>query len=344
MFDWKNLTDIPNLQSRSISMENPRGEKGAGGSAASPLGAGRKGAPCLFDLPPGSKHTLADITGPGCIHHIWITTDIKPHVLRSLILRFYWDDLDYPSIECPLGEFFGTAHGRTIHYVSALTAQQQGQGLNNYMPMPFHKRGLIELEVDTVPPLNFFFYQIDYTLGDEVKADDSRLCCMFRRQNPTREKEDFVILPQIEGEGRFLGTVCGVRPLQAEWWGEGEIKIYLDGEDKLPTICGTGTEDYVGTAWGLGEHYAFYQGCPYYKDNLVSFYRWHVPDPVYFHESIKVTIQQIGHKMDSGYFERVDDWSAAAFWYQKHPLPLPEILPARDKRLEKIIEDADKKK
>lgn len=331
---WEALTSIPALESRQVSAENLTGEKGGGGKAASNIGIGRKGAPCLFDLQPGSVHTLADITGPGCIRHIWLTINQTPERLRGLILRFYWDDNEYPSIECPLGDFFGVAHGRVMHYQSALVSMQDGGGYNCYIPMPFQKRARITVEVDTDEVVPLFFYSIDYTLGDAVTEQHGRLCCAFRRENPTHVKEDFTILPKISGEGRFLGCVIGVRPCQGDWWGEGEAKFYLDGDTDFPTICGTGAEDYAGSAWCACRNPALYQGFTLNReDNLWSFYRWHILDPVYFHQDIRVTMQQIGHNYNLGFFERADDWSAATFWYWINPQPLPEVLPNRAARL-----------
>ena len=164
-----------------------------------------------------------------------------------------------------------------------------------------------------------------------------RLCCTFRRENPTTLKKDFTILERVRGKGRFLGCVVGVRTLAGEWWGEGEIKMYMDGDKEFPTICGTGTEDYILSAWGVGPHANMYQGCPLHRQDLISFYRWHVLDPVCFHKDLRVTIQQIGYRMGEGLFERSDDWSAAAFFYLLQPVRLPE-MPGVKERLADITE------
>jgi hypothetical protein len=338
IYPWQQMTVVPQLESRSISAENLTGEKGGGGKAASHLGPGRKGAPCLFDLPVGSVTTLADITGPGCIRHIWLTVNWTPDRLRNMILRIYWDGNDYPSVECPLGDFFGAAHGRTVHYVSALTAMQEGVGFNTYIPMPFQKGARITVECDTAETVPLLFYQIDYTLGDPVTADHGRLCCAFRRENPTQVTKDFTILPKISGSGRYLGTVVGARPCQTGWWGEGEIKFYLDGDKDWPTICGTGTEDYAGSAWCDCERPALYSGWTIHEEKFWSFYRWHVPDPIYFHKDIRVEMQQIGHNYDLGFYERADDWCATAFWYWVNPQPLPQPLPDCAARLAKLVD------
>ncbi len=336
------LTRIPtggSHVSRSISAENPAGAVGAGGTAASALGVGRKGRPCLGpdDLQPGATVTLAEIEGPGCIRHMWCTTELKPEVLRGAVIRAYWDGSDHPSVECPLGDFFGLAHGRTIHFFNAVHAMQEGRGLNTYVPMPFAKSARLTLEVDTERPLGCFFYQVDYTLGDEVTDETGRLCVAFRRENPTKVKEDFAFLERVEGAGSVLGFIVGVRTLFENWWGEGEFKVYLDGDEAQPTICGTGSEDYIGSAWGVGEHFAFYAGCPLHRQDLISFYRWHIPDPIYFERSVRCTMQQIGYGKP-GLFERCDDWSCAAFWYQLAPGALPGDLPDRAARLASLLE------
>lgn len=213
----------------------------------------------------------------------------------------------------------------------------EGRGLNTWVPMPFSRSARVTVDVDTTKEIGCLFYQIDYTLGDELSEDTGRLCCSFRRENPTRVREDFAILDRVEGRGRFLGCVVGVRALFENWWGEGELKVYLDGDKVLPTICGTGTEDYALSAWCVGQHANPYQGCPLYRQDLISFYRWHVLDPVYFQDSIRVTMQQIGWGKP-GLFERCDDWSAAAFWYQTNPGKLPGRLPDREQRLAALLE------
>jgi hypothetical protein len=217
-------------------------------------------------------------------------------------LEVFYDDLDQPSISVPCLDFFGSPHGRPVAFANALTSMQQGRGFNSYLPMAFGGRIRVELVngADRVLPL---YYQIDYTLGGQ--PDAGRLHVDFRRQNPTTLGEDFVITEGLRGPGRFLGCVLGVRPLDpGTWYGEGEVKIYLDGDTDLPTICGTGLEDYVGSAWGMGPHHAPYAGAPLDVrkpgaqlgdlPDFVGFYRWHVLDPIMFRDELRVTIQQIG--------------------------------------------------
>ena len=342
------------VESRSISEENRTGARGAGGKA----GKGRKGAAAVTPFGKGATHILAEIDGPGCIRHIWITTP-PDYILqdRNLILRIYWDGQAHPSVECPLSDFFGVAHGRRRPYASALTVMAEGRGLNCFFAMPFRQHCRITLENDSGQDVLHLFYQVDYTVGDPLEAETAYFHAQFRRQNPTVLKEDYVALDGVEGKGRFLGCVVGLRTLEKFWWGEGEFKFYLDGDTDYPTLCGTGSEDYACSAWGLGVHHAPYHGCPLYVnsgndnlDDLVSFYRWHVLDPIYFHENIRVTIQQIGcalveqvkERVDSGelevpfplfpgqshtFFERQDDYCSTAFWYQTLPTVLFPTLP-----------------
>jgi len=289
------------LDSRSISFENPTGARGAGGTAAH----GRKGAPSRV-LKPGETVRLADIEGPGRVTHIWASFRAsKPEQMRSLVLEVFYDGLGAPSISTPFLDFFGLPHGRTAPYASALTAAQEGRGFNAYYPMPFRRRLRMELTNSGPDPITLY-YQVDFTLSPQP-ADAGYLHVSFRRQNPTVPKRDFVIAEGLKGPGRFLGCSVGVRVLPdgMNWYGEGEVKIYRDGDEALPTYCGTGLEDYVGSAWGMGQHAAPYGGVPIVVEHpagspqtgmprYVGFYRWHVPDPVVFQRDLKVTIQQIG--------------------------------------------------
>lgn len=310
------------IKSRSISFENPTGAKGEGGKAASNLGVGRKGSPSKT-ISPGETVTLCDIKGSGTIRHIWITMNYEPDVLRACVIRAWWDGQQHPSIECPVGDFMGFAHGRVTAYQSAVHSVGPKAGMNFWLPMPFKKSGKITFsnESSKKTPL---FYQIDYTIGDKHPSDVGRLHVLFRRENPTTIKKDFELLPLRNGKGRFIGSIIGIRPLSGDWWGEGEVKVYLDGDTDFPTICGTGSEDYVGLSWGMQLAPYMYNGCSLNEKDYVSMYRWHLPDPIFWEKSCRVTIQQIGWK--SGLFERSDDWSCATFFYQPIPSePLPPM-------------------
>jgi hypothetical protein len=352
------------LESRSISFENPTGAPGAGGTAASNLGVGRKGAP-RKTIEPGETVVLCDIEGPGTIRHIWMTgtwrhfqwmQERQPGrdtLLRTTILRAFWDGQEHPSIECPLGDFMGFAHSKITPYESAVHSVGEHGALNFWIPMPFTRSARITLTNDS--DLDFIlYYQIDYTLRDEHPEDVGRLHTCFRRENPTTLGEDFELLPQRRGRGRFIGALMGIRTLHPGWWGEGEVKFYLDGDTDFPTICGTGSEDYVGLSYGMQNTTYAYHGCNLLFESdktvealnikrevmvpmnreFISIYRWHLPDPIYWAEACRVTIQQIG----CCYYEREDDWSSATFWYEPIPSePLP-ALPDRASRIADLSE------
>ena len=333
-----NLFDLTGpLKSRSISFENPTGAKGEGGGASSPLGVGRKGDPAR-EIPAGETVTLAEIAGNGTIRHIWMTTFPNPKALRGLVLRIWWDDQDQPSIETPLGDFMGFAHGATPEFQSFAHSVGKAMSMNFWLPMPFQRGARITLCNETPKPI-VIFYQIDYTVDDGHNNDVGRLHVLFRRENPTTKGEDFELLPKRTGRGRYLGTVIGVRPFNEAWWGEGEIKVYLDGDDHFPTICGTGSEDYVGLSWGLQQSDFLYHGASLCERDgsdtgLISMYRWHIHDPVFWQRDIRITMQQIGHEgtpenldqYKANLFERQDDWSCSTFWYEQVPsAPLPEM-------------------
>lgn len=334
------------LQSRSISFENQSGAKGSGGQAASPLGVGRKGSPARL-LAPGEEIELANIHGAGTIRHIWATTFPVPAFLRGAVLRFYWDGQDHPSIEAPLGDFFGFAHGKAIAYQSAVHSVGPKAGMNIWLPMPFAKSARVTIRNELPQPMPFF-YQIDYTQGEKHGNDVGRLHVNFQRQNPTTKIHDFELLPKREGRGRYIGTVIGVRPSDKNWWGEGEMKAYVDGDDAFPTINGSGAEDYVGLSWGLQQAAFQYHGASWVENDddtttgRISMYRWHMLDPLTWQQDMRISIQQIGHNGDEpgtlqdylgDLYEREDDWSAATFWYESVPsAPLP-AMPGLQERL-----------
>ena len=291
------------LDSRAATFENPTGARGAGGTAH----GGRKGAPDRF-LDPGERVVLADIEGPGTVRHIWMTfAPGAPERMRAQFIEVFYDDATEPSISVPCLDFFGMPHGRPVAYTSALSSAQEGRGFNSYLPMPFHSRIRIE-HVNASEARANLYYQVDYTLQPNLPDEVGLLHVSFRRQNPTVLCDDFVITAGFTGPGRFLGCNVGVRTIdRCVWYGEGEVKVYRDGDEANPTICGTGLEDYVGTAWGMGAHAAHYAGSPLKVarpkedtdvmspvPDFVGFYRWHVLDPIVFQRELKVTIQQIG--------------------------------------------------
>lgn len=356
----------PVLKSRAITAENPTGTPGAGGKELD----GRKGLPCLWNLKKDQVYTFAEIQGPGAIRHIWITVqNAGPKKMRNLILRFYWDDQQTPSVEAPLTDFFGVSHGRTAPFESALVSMPEGKGFNSYFLMPFAKKAKLTVCNEMGEDAGMFFYQVDYTVGDSVTADTPYFHTQFRRVPNTTLTQDYVILDGVKGKGRYLGVNLGIVDRFAGkgvWWGEGEVKMYIDGDEQWPTICGTGSEDYAGSGWGLGTFNHLYMGAPFMKDPFVSFYRFHVKDPVYFSKEIKVTIQQLGNDgsmepadpsgkladlIKKGYyrkdhsggnFERVDDVCSTAYWYQTLPTqPFPRF-PDRDLRVLDLDEQQPK--
>ncbi len=334
----------PGVVSRAITWENRTGEAGAGGKSASDLGPGRKGSPCIGDLKNGATATLMDVDGCGVVRHIWITiSDRSPEAMRNMILRMYWDGSAVPSVEAPIGDFFGVAHGQCRVLTTAYTTMTLGRGFNCYFAMPFgsHARVTIENDMPGGKAMGAVFFQIDYELRDRLPANTGRFHAQFRRENPTTQKRDYVVLDGAEGPGLFLGCVIGVRSLAPHWWGEGEMKFYMDGDADYPTICGTGTEDYFGAAWGMEEFQTPWHGCPIMVKNeqftepLVSMYRFHEKDPVYFRKSLRAEIQQIG--WGGKLFERTDDWCSLAYWYQLKPVRTMPPFPDRAARTADVL-------
>jgi hypothetical protein len=282
-------------------------------------------------------------------------------MLRGLRFEAFWDGAEKPAICAPLGDFFGIGLGRTTAFESVFFANPEGRSFNCFLPMPFQNGMRLVLTNDTDTDLAYLFYDVNYTVGEMHPVETPYLHAYFHRENPTILQQDYEILPTVLGRGRYLGVNIGVQ-VDAEryggaWWGEGEVKIYRDGDGEFPSLCGTGTEDYIGTAWGQGAFAHQYQGCPIADDinRAYCFYRYHVPDPVYFSQSCRVTIQQIGgcfgrdkqwlnervqqtnapvFRAGEGrlpadlagddtvfvMFERADDWSSCAYFYLDSPI------------------------
>jgi hypothetical protein len=357
------LYEIPEgVETRWASPENPTGARGRGASA----GGGRKGSPTIA-IRAGASAVLAEARGTsGTVRRIWMTFgDRSPRMLRSLRIDMYWDGAATPAVSAPLGDFFGIGLGRTTAYESALFSNPEGRSFNSVVPMPFRTGMRIVLTNESGEDLPELFYDVNYTIGDRHPAGALYFHAHWRRENPTQLKRDYHILPRVSGRGRYIGTNVGVavntRQYFNTWWGEGEIKIYLDGDSTLPTIAGTGTEDYVGTAWGQGQFAQLYQGSPIADERAMqwAFYRYHIPDPVYFRRDIRVTMQQIGYLADhsrggiirtgqrliragegnaemnvatDGKFERSDDWSSCAYFYLDRPENgLPPLAPVAER-------------
>ncbi len=332
------LGTIPLLSdavTRSISAENPTGAVGGGAKEApdennpgSLLGQGWKIRPCIT-LDPGTTTTLADIAGPGVIQHIWIT--VRPEAYRSCILRMYWDGEKTPSIEVPLGDFFANVHGLRYNVLSLPVAVNPSGGFNSYWPLPFRKQARITIENQYWEPIQGFFYQITYALG-QVPAEAAYLHAQWRRNMTTREYPEHVLLDGVRGQGHYVGTVMAWTQFSNGWWGEGEIKFYIDGDGQFPTICGTGTEDYFCGAWGFGDTFsAPFTGYPLWRKEpgevpRHGLYRWHIMDPIRFQKDLKVTMQALGWWLKGKFQPLTDDISSVAYWYQREPhAPFPTM-------------------
>jgi hypothetical protein len=287
------LYEMPRgAESRLSSFENPNGIKGNGGKTNQTA----KGN--AFELiNPGQAKMLLDVTGEGSIRRIWMTIDRSPLKLRSLRLQMFWEGESKPAVDVPMGDFFVYNLGNSIAFESALFSTGEGRSFNCYIPMPFKKAAKILL-INEGREAVTLFYDVDF-LFEKLPADVLYFHAYWTRQMTGDLGADFEPLPTVSGKGRFLGMSVGLNAdssYSKSWWGEGEVKMYLDGDTKYPTIVGTGTEDYIGSAWGLGVFTNLYQGCTIANDSTrrFNFYRWHIPDAIYFNKDIKVALQQIG--------------------------------------------------
>ena len=342
-----NLCRLSPAQTRSLSAENFSGEKGKGGMATEgagqkagrELGQGWKISPCV-SIKEGETFLLADIQGPGAIQQIWMTPTGQ---WRYSILRIYWDGEKMPSVEVPVGDFFACGWGKYAQVSSLAVCVNPGSAFNCYWIMPFRKSCRITFENLDAKPMTLF-YQINYTLT-EVPADAAYFHAQFRRSNPLPEKQDYVILDGVEGWGHYVGTYMCWQSNNTGWWGEGEIKFFLDGDGEFPTVCGTGTEDYFCGSYGFvvddqyREYTTPYAGMPqvirpdglWQSQQRFGLYRWHIMDPVRFRNDLKVTMQALGWRSGGRYLPLQDDISSVAYWYQQEPhAPFPK-LPSKDK-------------
>jgi hypothetical protein len=341
-----NLYRVSNAKSRSISPENLTGEKGKGGMAtqgtasAASLGQGWKMNPYVV-VEPGKTFTLAEVTGQGAIRHIWMTPTGN---WRLSVLRMYWDDEPEPSVESPVGDFFAMGWGKYSQISSLPVCVNPGSAFNSYWPMPFRKKARITIEnLDSKPII--LFYQIDYTLA-QVPQDAAYFHAQFRRVNPLPYKQVYTILDGVKGRGQYVGTYMAWGVHNDGWWGEGEIKFYLDGDKEFPTINGTGTEDYFGGSynfenWEKRQYQEFttpYSGLIqvikpdglYQSQQRFGLYRWHITDPIRFENDLRVTIQALGWRNGGKYLPLMDDIASVAYWYQLEPhAPFPK-LPDKD--------------
>ncbi len=344
-----NLSQLSDAETRSISPENFTGEKGKGGMATEgtgaehgrDLGQGWKISPSVR-IEAGQTFTLADIEGEGAIQQIWMTPTGN---WRFSILRIYWDDQKHPSVECPVGDFFAMGWGKFAQLSSLPVCVNPGSAFNCYWEMPFRKRCRITMTNIDVEPM-VLYYQVNYTMT-KVPEECAYFHAQFRRTNPLPYKEVYSIVENIQGRGHYVGTYMAWGVNNRGWWGEGEIKFYMDGDDDFPTICGTGTEDYFCGSYNFdlgkeqggyttfltpqaGLHQVIRPDGRYSSQQRFGMYRWHVSDPVRFKEDLRVTIQALGWRSGRRYLPLQDDIASVAYWYQTLPsVPHPE-LPEKD--------------
>lgn len=345
------LSRLEKKVSRSISPENYTGEKAGGaripvekGSArlaARDLGSGWKVNPYIV-LQPGETFTIADVEGSGIIEHIWLTPTGR---WRNTILRMYWDDQERPSVESPIGDFFCMGWNAYAPLSSLAVCVNPGSAFNCYWPMPFRKRARMTLTNIAEEPVTMY-YQIDYCLCD-VAEDEAYFHAQFRRVNPLPYKAVYTILDGVKGRGKYVGTYMAWGVNNNGWWGEGEIKFYMDGDQEYPTICGTGTEDYFCGSYDFEDPYTHANYVPFTTpyaglhqvitpDKLYAsqfrfgMYRWHVTDPIYFERDLKVTIQALGWREGKRYLPLQDDIASVAYWYQTLPAAPFPALPEKD--------------
>lgn len=338
-----NLSLLSDAKTRSISAENFTGEKGKGGMAtegtgshyARELGVGFKLSPSI-DIKAGTTATIAEIEGPGAIQSMWISG----YYGRDFIIRFYWDDEETPSVECPLCDFFANPWEDFAQINSVPVNVNPKNGYNCFWEMPFRTKCKITMENIHPTETKVCYYQINYTLTD-IPDNCAYFHAQYRRVNPLPYGTDYTIVDNIKGKGHYVGTVMGFGINNNRWWGEGEIKFFMDGDKEFPTICGTGTEDYFGGAWNwdVNKEYVTYSapfmGMPkvvkpdglYNSQHRHSLYRWHVMDPVRFEEDLKVTIQALGWRDEARYLPATHDICSVAYWYQTLKTnPFPKFL------------------
>ncbi len=339
-----NIYMMSDAKTRSISPENFTGEKGKGGmattgtgkNASRDLGKGWKVSPSVV-IKAHTTYNVAEITGSGAIQHIWMTPTGN---WRFSILRFYWDDETKPSVEVPVGDFFGMGWGKFSHLNSLAVNVNPGSGFNCYWPMPFRKKCRITMENINTEDM-VLYYQVDYTLTD-VPKDAAYFHAQFRRVNPLPYKQDYVLVDSIRGKGQYVGTYLAYGAHNNGWWGEGEIKFFMDGDTNYPTINGTGTEDYFNGAYDfdtrkknaagveevnyteystpyVGLHQVIKGDGHYEIAQRFGMYRWHIMDPIRFEKNLKVTIQALGWRSEGRYLPLQDDIASTVYWYQTEP-------------------------
>jgi hypothetical protein len=279
----------------------------------------------------GQTAVLAELKGPGAIHHIWVTIAAEPFYGRKLVFRAYWDGEAAPSIEAPIGDFFGVGHGLDRNFASLpIVCSSEGRGRNTYWYMPYAKSARLTVTNEGREEVPAFYYYVDYRDLPALPPDTPAFHAQYRQEFPCVAGRNYPIL-EAEGRGHYVGCNLSILQRSMGWWGEGDDMIYIDGE-KDPSLHGTGSEDYFSDGWGMRESQAPFYGCPLQEEDFqagskATVYRFHIPDPITFRKSIRVTIEH-GHAND-----RSDNYSSTAYWYQTEPhRPFPP-LPAVDSRL-----------
>jgi len=353
--NMSNIYRLSDAKTRSISPENFTGAKGQGGMATEgtgkgpsrDLGQGWKVSPSVV-IKAHTTFNVAEIDGSGAIQHIWMTPTGN---WRNSIIRFYWDGETTPSVEAPVGDFFCMGWGQYSPLQSLAVCVNPGSAFNCYWPMPFRKKCRITMEnIDDKDMV--LYYQVDYTLTD-VPADAAYFHAQFRRVNPLPYKGVYTLVDGIKGKGQYVGTYLAWGVHNNGWWGEGEIKFYIDGDTKFPTINGTGTEDYFCGSYDFDtrkknaagveetnytEFCTPYSGLPqvikgdghYQVAQRFGLYRWHITDPIRFDKDLKVTIQALGWRSEGRYLPLQDDIASTVFWYQTEPHNTFPVLPNKD--------------
>ncbi len=296
----QNLYMLPeNFNSSTLSsFENLNGIKGEGGKTNNSA----KGN-AFEGLESAQSKVLLEVEGPGIIQRMWFTVrDRSPEMMRSIRLRIYWDGESKAAVDVPFGDFFAYGLSEVVKFESALFSNPEGRSFNCMIPMPFRKAAKVVISNESTKDIPEIFFDIDFMRLDQLEEDALYFHAFWTRQKTSELEADFEFLPEIEGKGRFIGVNMGVNADPAygnTWWGEGEVKMYIDNDEEFPTINGTGTEDYIGTAWGLGQFTNLYQGCTVANDSTkqYAFYRFHIPDIIGFHQNFRATIQQIGGGM-----------------------------------------------
>lgn len=296
----QSLHQLPkNIKRSSIStFENFNGLRNNGGK----VNKTAKGH-AFEELKAGETKTLLDLQGPGIIQRMWFTVrDRSPEMLRAMRLRMYWDGQSKAAVDVPFGDFFGFGLGKAVRMETALFANPEGRSFNCFISMPFKTGAKITISNESDRANEMIFYDIDFVQLKKPEPNALYFHAFWTRQKNSALGKDFEFLPRIEGKGRYLGLNMGIRTdacYENTGWCEGEVKLYMDGDDQYPSYIGTGTEDYIGTAWGVGQYINLYQGCTVANDSTreYAFYRFHVPDQVVFWEHFRGTIQQMGGEM-----------------------------------------------